>query len=127
MAALIAGLAHRVISVELRPALARLAAANLARAGVANAAVRCADGVHGLPGEAPFDAIALSGSVAAVPQQLLDQLRVGGRLVAIVGDEPMMRARLFRRTAAGAWSQEDLFDTVAPRLEGFPELERFSF
>jgi protein-L-isoaspartate(D-aspartate) O-methyltransferase len=92
-----------------------------------NASVRCADGSIGLSGEAPFDAIMLSGSVAAVPQSLLDQLKVGGRLLAIVGDEPVMRARLYTRADNAAWSQTDLFETVAPRLRGFPEADRFSF
>jgi protein-L-isoaspartate(D-aspartate) O-methyltransferase len=77
--------------------------------------------------EAPFDAIVLSGSVAAVPQALLLQLTVGGRLVAIVGDEPVMRARLFTRVDTNAWSQADLFDTVAQRLSGFAEGDRFVF
>ncbi len=127
MAALLAHRSRQVLSLEIEPALARMAQHNLRGAGVTNATVRCADGIHGAPGEAPFDAIVLSGSVAAVPQSLLEQLKVGGRLVAIVGDEPVMRARLVRRADDSAWSQTDLFDTVAPRLRGFPESPRFSF
>jgi len=127
MAALMARQARQVISLEIRPALARMATDHLARAAVTNAAVRCVDGAPGLPSEAPFDAIMLSGSVATVPQVLLEQLKVGGRLAAIVGDEPVMRARLYARTAAAAWSQTDLFDTVAQRLDGFPEPDRFVF
>jgi protein-L-isoaspartate(D-aspartate) O-methyltransferase len=86
-----------------------------------------AEGARGLPAEAPFDVIALSGSVAEVPPALLQQLKPGGRLVAVVGQEPVMRARLITRTGEAAWSQADLFDTVAPRLEGFAEPTRFSF
>jgi protein-L-isoaspartate(D-aspartate) O-methyltransferase len=127
MAALLAHRARRVISLEIRPALARLAAANLDRAAIDAAAVRCVDGAAGLPTEAPFDAILLSGSVAEVPRPLLEQLKVGGRLIAIVGDEPVMRARLYTRAGEAAWSQVDLFDTVAPRLQGFPEPSAFSF
>ena len=127
MAALLAHRARQVVSLEISEALTRMAQDNLRRAAVMNAAVRCADGSAGLSGEAPFDAIVLSGSVAAVPQALLDQLKVGGRLIAIVGDEPVMRARLYRRADASSWSQTDLFDTVAPRLRGFPESDRFSF
>jgi protein-L-isoaspartate(D-aspartate) O-methyltransferase len=62
-----------------------------------------------------------------VPKMLLEQLKIGGRLVAIVGDEPVMRARLHTRVSQASWSQIDLFDTVAPRLRGFPEPDRFSF
>ena len=127
MAALLAHRARQVLSLEILPTLAKLAQDNLKRAAVMNATVRCADGAAGSPGDGPFDAIMLSGSVAAVPQTLLDRLKVGGRLIAIVGDEPVMRARLYTRAEQRAWSQTDLFDTVAPRLRGFPESERFSF
>jgi protein-L-isoaspartate(D-aspartate) O-methyltransferase len=127
MAALLAHRSRQVISLEILPALAQMAQHNLRGAAVMNAMVRCVDGSGGLPGEAPFDAIVLSGSVAAVPQPLLEQLKVGGRLLAIVGNEPVMRARLYRRADDTSWSHEDLFDTVAPRLRGFPEAQRFSF
>lgn len=127
MAALLAHKAQQVVSLELRPALAELAAANLRRAAVLNADVRCADGALGLPGEAPFDVILLSGSVAEVPRALLEQLRVGGRLAAIVGNEPVMRALRITRTAEDAWQRVELFDTVAQRLDGFGEPSRFRF
>ena len=127
MAALLAHRAQQVISLEIRPALAALAAANLRHAGIANASVREADGVLGLAAEAPFDAIVLSGSVAEVPQSLLDQLKPGGRLLAIVGDEPVMRAMLITRVAAAQFKREALFDTVAPRLQGFAEPPPFRF
>jgi len=127
MAALLAHQSQHVITLEKRAVLAKLATDNLRRAGVFNAEVRHADGAGGLPGEAPFDAIVLSGSVAAVPRALLEQLKVGGRLVAIEGDEPVMPAVLYTRSSADGWQRVELFDTVAPRLEGYPEPSRFSF
>ena len=127
MAALLAHQAQQVITLEIRPALAAMAAANLHRAGIVNASVREADGAHGLAGEAPFDAIVLSGSVAEVPQALLDQLKPGGRLIAIVGQEPVMRALLITRVSATQFKRVELFDTVAPRLQGFPEPAPFRF
>jgi hypothetical protein len=81
----------------------------------------------GSPGGAPYGAILLSGSVAQVPQGLLDQLTLGGRLMAIVGQEPVMRATLFTRVAERQWQSVELFDTVAPRLDGFAEPSRFKF
>jgi protein-L-isoaspartate(D-aspartate) O-methyltransferase len=57
----------------------------------------------------------------------MQQLKVGGRLLAIVGQQPIMRARLFTRSADNAFSHVDLFDTVAPRLLNFPEPSRFKF
>ena len=127
MAALLAHRSQHVTTLELRPALARMASENLRRAGVMSAVVRELDGARGLPAEAPFDAIVLSGSVAAVPQHLLDQLKLGGRLVAIVGQQPVMQAVLYTRGSEQGCASEILFDTVAPRLAGFAEPSRFRF
>ncbi len=127
MAALLAHRAQSVITLERVPALATLAAANLRRAGVLNASVREQDGMQGLAGEAPFDVIMLSGSVPAVPQALLDQLKIGGRLLAIVGQAPVMQALRFTRLSATALQTAILFDTVAPRLAGVAEPTRFAF
>jgi len=127
MAALMAHQAQRVTTLEIRPALAAMARANLQRAGSGNAAVLEADGVKGLPAHAPFDTILLSGSVADVPAGLLAQLKTGGRLVAIVGQEPVMRALLITRVAEQQYKRVELFDTVAPRLDGFGEPTRFRF
>ena len=127
MAALLAHRAQSVITLERIGALATQAAANLRRAGALNASVRELDGAAGLRQDGPFDVIMLSGSVAAVPQALLDQLKPGGRLLAIVGQQPVMRAVRHTRTATGAVQQQELFDTVAPRLSGIAEPSHFSF
>jgi protein-L-isoaspartate(D-aspartate) O-methyltransferase len=130
MAALLAHRAQQVVTLEYVPALVAMARASLQRNGVANVAVmqvNAVDGAMGLASDAPFDVIVLSGSVPAVPPELLAQLKIGGRLVAVVGDEPVMRARLFTRVGNAAFSELDLFDTVAPRLEGFVQPSRFQF
>ena len=130
MAALLAHRAQHVTTLECRPALAQIARDNLSRSGIANCTVtdvKATDGARGLAGEGPFDAIVLSGSVPDVPRTLLQQLKPGGRLAAVVGELPIMRARLYTRAGEAAWSQADLFDTVAPRLEGFEEPTRFHF
>ena len=127
MAALLGHRAQRVISTELDATLAAQASVNLKRAGVLNVTVLNEDGAKGLPAEAPFDAIVLSGSVETVPEELLQQLKVGGRLAAIVGDEPVMRAQLFTRVSEKDFSTRILFDTVAPRLSGFARRNAFAF
>jgi protein-L-isoaspartate(D-aspartate) O-methyltransferase len=127
MAALLAHRARHVLTLEIRPDLARFASANLKRAGIQNVTVRELDGSGGLPGEAPFDAIVLSGSVASLPSTLLEGLKIGGRLTAIVGEQPVMRAVRVTRTGEHGFSSVDLFDTVAPRLHGFDEPSRFQF
>ena len=127
MAALLAHRAQRVITMEIDGELARTARANLQKAGITNVEVREADGAKGLPAEAPFDVIVLSGSVAEVPQALLSQLKVGGRLAAIVGFEPVMRTTIVTRTGEASFTTAQPWDTLAPRLAGFPEPSRFHF
>ena len=130
MAALLAHRALNVTTLECRPQLAQLARDNLARNGIVNTTVldvTAVDGARGRAADGPFDAIVLSGSVPEVPRALLEQLKPGGRLAAVVGQPPIMRARLYTRVGDAAWSQTDLFDTVAPRLEGFDEPTRFQF
>jgi protein-L-isoaspartate(D-aspartate) O-methyltransferase len=127
LAALLGHRGQRVIALEADAGLAAQAAANLKRAGVMNVSVLNQDGAAGLAAEEPFDVILLAGSVHAVPEALRAQLKVGGRLAAIVGDEPVMRAELITRVAADAWREAVLFDTVAGRLPGFAPAPAFSF
>ncbi|WP_026435025.1 protein-L-isoaspartate O-methyltransferase [Acidovorax sp. JHL-9] len=126
MAALLAQRAESVVSLEIEPALAEMAQDNLQRAGIANAHVRVSDGSRDAVPEGPFDVIVLSGSVASIPQNLLSMLREGGRLAAIVGQEPVMRFTLVRRTGE-RFDTTQPWDTVAPRLVGFAEPSDFSF
>ena len=130
MAALLGHRAHHVLSLELVPELADAAHHRLRDAGVRNVEVRIADGAvqrEGGTEGGPFDVILLSGSVAQVPPWLLSQLRVGGRLAAIVGDLPMMRTTIVRRNSASDFLTTQPWDTVAPRLQGFAELPQFRF
>ncbi|MCU0761885.1 MAG: protein-L-isoaspartate O-methyltransferase family protein [Hydrogenophaga sp.] len=131
MAALMAKLAQRVVSLEIDDSLARTARENLQNAGVSNVDVRVADATAqnfaACATEAPYNAIVLSGSVTEVPSGLLAMLAPGGRLVAIVGDEPVMRATIITRTGEAAFHTAQPWDTVAPRLLHFPEPSRFRF
>lgn len=127
MAALLGHQAQHVTTMEIVPELVKMAIDNLRRAAVMNVDVVHASGNRGLVADAPFDVILLSGSVAEVPPALLSQLKVGGRLAAIVGQQPVMRAMLFTRSGEQSFGSVDLFDTVAPRLKGFDEPTRFRF
>jgi len=127
MAALLAHRAQHVTTLESDPELAELARANLRRAGLLNVTVVTADGSQGHAADGPYDAVLLSGSVAEVPTALLAQLKVGGRLAAIVGQLPVMRAVLLERTGEQGVERRVLFDTVAQRLRGFDEPTRFRF
>ena len=123
--ALLAQRTRKVQSWEIDPALHGFAVANLQRAGVTDIRLNLGDGSQ-LAGDEQFDAIILSGSVAQAPEALLSRLHEGGRLVTIVGEAPTMHGRLFTRVGK-AWTSVDLFETVAPRLQGFPTGKRFRF
>ncbi len=127
LTALLAQRSQRVISLEMVPELAAQARANLAQAGIGNAEVRIGNGATDAPAEGPFDAIVLGGSVIEIPQALLNQLKVGGKLLAIVGEEPVMQATLVTRTSPQQWASRVLWDTVAPPLLGFAQPSRFKF
>ncbi|MDB5850587.1 MAG: protein-L-isoaspartate O-methyltransferase [Rhodoferax sp.] len=127
MAALLAHRAQQVLTLELVPELVTLARANLQKAGIHNVEVRQGDGAKGAAADGPFDVIVLSGSVAEVPAAILAQLKVGGRLFAVVGQDPVLRATFITRTGEAAFGTVQPWDTDAPRLLNFPEPSAFSF
>ena len=126
MAALLGQRARQVLTLEIDADLALQARQRLEASGATNVMVRTADGAQGAAADGPFDVIVLSGSVAVVPKALLEQLKPGGRLFAVVGDEPMMRATIVTRGDAGFTTSQP-WDTVAPRLQNFAEPSRFAF
>lgn len=127
MAALMGKQAQRVITIEISHELAETARQNLQRSGIHNVEVRQGDGAQGAAVDGPFDVIVLSGSVAEIPHRLLEQLRPGGRLMAVVGDLPIMRATRITQTGPGQFATAQSWDTVAPRLQHFAEHSRFAF
>ena len=126
MAALLGQRARQVLTLEIDADLALQARQRLEASGATNVMVRTADGAQGAAADGPFDVIVLSGSVAVVPKALLEQLKPGGRLFAVVGDEPMMRATIVTRTDAGFTTSQP-WDFVTPRLQNFSEPSRFAF
>jgi protein-L-isoaspartate(D-aspartate) O-methyltransferase len=128
MAALMAHKAQRVISLEINAAQAQTARENLQKAGIHNCEVRVADGSKvDLSVDGPFDVIVLSGSVAHVPESLKALLKPGGRLAAIVGNEPVMCATFISKAPDGSSVTTQPWDTLAPRLLGFADTPKFNF
>ena len=125
MAALLASKAQRVITLEIDAELAAQARTNLRNAGIQNVEVRQADGAKLSAAYGSFDVVVLSGSVAEIPSNLLSWLKVGGRLGAIVGDEPIMHATVITRTGESSFSTFTGWDVCAPRLRNFAEPSRF--
>lgn len=127
MTALLANRAQRVLSFEIRPALADMARNNLHKAGIRNAEIRVGDGSKVPLAEGSFDIILISGSVGQVPSSLLERLNVGGRLMAIVGTEPVMHATLVSKSSATSYHTRELWETMATRMEHFAEPSGFQF
>jgi protein-L-isoaspartate(D-aspartate) O-methyltransferase len=130
MAALMAEQAGQVWSIEIDPVLAAQARSNLNNDGMTNVTVDVGDGLAGLPAQAPFDVILLSGGVAAVPAALLTQLKVGGRLFAFVAPvdvAPMMVLRQITRQAEDVFVDADLIETVVPMLQDAGAARHFTF
>ncbi|MDQ8700049.1 protein-L-isoaspartate O-methyltransferase [Hyphomicrobium sp. LHD-15] len=123
--AVLAQLAGSVIALEADSALAAIARAKLASEGQK---VQVVEGnlADGWSAEGPYDAIVVEGAVQDVPSQLLDQLKDGGRLVAIVGDGKIGRATVWRRDA-GTFGHLAIFDATADLLPGFQKAHEFAF
>src|SRR5690554_1164817 len=116
-AALLAQLAQQVTSVEVDSKLAAFGAENLARNQVNNVTVETGDAHEGW-GTTEYDAILVTGSVPAVPDALKYQLRIGGRLVVVVGQSPVMTACRITRNSAASFDTVTLFDTIIKPLRG---------
>jgi protein-L-isoaspartate(D-aspartate) O-methyltransferase len=127
MAALLAARADHVVTVESRPEIAEFARQNLERAGVANVTIEIGDGAKGWAQRGSYDAIVVSGALPSLPDALLKQLRLGGRLAAIVGEAPVMEAQLVTCSAEGVYNTINLFETVVPALDSGNAIHGFSF
>jgi len=125
-AALLASRAATVTSVEIDPSLSRDAVQKLERSGFSNVRCEVGDAARGW-GEDTYDAIVLTGSTPLLPDSLFAQLRPGGQLFAVVGDLPVMTARLIRWTAPGSRVSTDLFETVVAPLKNAATPARFQF
>jgi protein-L-isoaspartate(D-aspartate) O-methyltransferase len=131
MAALLAYKARHVTTVEIEPDLKALAEKNLADYGVTNVNVELGDGSHGWTGagqnSAPYDVIVISGSMPLLPQAFLQQIKVGGRILAIIGTAPIMSAELITRTSDVAYNTVKLFEICAKPLLNAPAPSHFKF
>jgi protein-L-isoaspartate(D-aspartate) O-methyltransferase len=107
-AAILSRLALEVYTIEIVPELAERATADLARLGYTNVRVKAGDGYRGWPEHAPFDAIIVTAAPDHVPQPLVEQLAVGGRMIIPVG-RGFQRLELLRRTETGV-ERERVFD-----------------
>jgi len=127
MTALLASLGGHVYSVDIVPEFTQTASACLAAHGVANVTLETGDAALGWDRHAPYDAIVLTGSVPMLPESFPRSLQLGGRLIAVVGEPPVMEARLITCASAGAYAATGLFETCIAPLRNAPRPKRFVF
>jgi len=127
LAALLSARAHHVHSVEINPKLKAFGEENLVRAGIDNVTVELGDAAQGWPQHATYDVIVLTGSTPVLPQGFLASLKPGGRLFAVVGDVPVMEARLVSCVAQGSHHTTNLFETCLAPLGNALQPKRFEF
>ena len=126
LTALLASEAGDVASVEIDPATAADARAKLARHGFTNVRIDVGDGARGYGNEI-YDVIVLTASTPLLPERFCAQLSPAGRLFAVVGERPAMRARLVVSEAPGVRTAADLFETVIDPLVNAAAPARFEF
>jgi len=127
LAALLSRRARHVTSAEIYPDFKARAADNLRAAGISNVMLLEGDSAHRPLAESAFDVIVLTGSTPILPQAFLDRLSPGGRLFAVVGDPPAMKAVLVRQPVAGSFQHTELFETILKPLVNAAQPPRFRF
>jgi protein-L-isoaspartate(D-aspartate) O-methyltransferase len=127
MAALLAHRGAKVTTVEINEQNKAFAEQNLAKAGVGNVTVELGNGAVGWDKGAPYDVIVISGALEVLPDEILKQVKVGGRIAAIVGQPPVMEACIITRTGENSFNTVKVFETNMPYLNGAPTPSHFTF
>ncbi len=127
LTALLARRARHVTSAEIHGDLQARAARALAAAGIDNVTLLEGDSARGPLAESAFEVIVMTGSTPVLPQAFLDRLKPGGRLFAVVGDLPVMKAVLVRQPVAGSFQHVELFETLLKPLVNAAQPSRFKF
>jgi protein-L-isoaspartate(D-aspartate) O-methyltransferase len=127
MAALMAYKARHVTTVEIDPTLQAMAEKNLSDYGVTNVSVELGDGARGWTGEDVYDVIMISGALPFLPDAFLKQVKIGGRILAVIGEAPVMSAQLITRVAESGFHSVKLFETCVPALRNAQTPSHFKF
>jgi protein-L-isoaspartate(D-aspartate) O-methyltransferase len=127
LTALLAKLSKHVISVEIEPELKKLAEQNLLSEGIVNVTLEVGDASHGWADQAPYDVIVFGGSSPVEPEGVREQLVVGGRMLIVVGETPVMRATLIHRVSETGFREDVLFETCIDELKNAAQAQAFSF
>jgi protein-L-isoaspartate(D-aspartate) O-methyltransferase len=127
LAALLAHKGRQVTAVEIAPELKELTEKNLAKAGIGNVTVELGNAAQGWAKGAPYDVIVISGSLPVLPEAFLKEVKVGGRILAIVGEAPVMTCNVITRVSDAAYDTVKVFETNVKPLAGAPVPSHFEF
>lgn len=125
MAALLAYKARHVTTVEIDPDLKSLAEKNLSSYGVSNVSVELGNGAQGWQGE--YDVIVISGALPFLPDAFQKQIKVGGRILAIIGEAPVMSLQVITRISDQVYDTVKVFELMAKPLHAASEHSHFTF
>ena len=127
LTALLASIAGKVTAIDSNEEFIEATAKNLDALNITNVTLCCSDTNLGYKTNAPYDVIAILGSMQVMSETIKQQLAVGGRMFCIIGKEPTMEALLLNQVRENEWQEEGLFETSVPALENSPEAEQFRF
>ncbi len=122
--AILSRIAQTVVALEQDAGLARAAGEIMTELGIDNVAVVSGAHAAGVAGEGPFDAILVAGSIPEAPKALLDQLKDGGRLVALVAEGPLCWVTVYQRIGM-AFDTQKVFTAGGPAMPGFERQVEF--
>lgn len=125
--ALLAKLGKQVHSVEIDADIMATAQERLSAQGIDNVTLLQGDAAQGWDQGGPFDVIAITGSLPVLPESFQQQLTVGGRMAAIVGQSPVMQMLLITRVSETQWTTDALFETDFPALINAEQPPAFVF
>lgn len=125
--ACLAHLGSHVDTVDINESLSRSAAERLKKMNILNVNYIVADAVAGFTPDKSYDVIAITGSMAEVPNLYKQALAVGGRMFVITGDAPVMEARLVTRTDENSWAEQKMFETCLRPLVHAETKKQFQF
>ena len=127
MTALLAERGAHVYSVEIIPELKAMAENNLKAHNITNVTIEQGDAARGWPNHAPYDVIVLTASTPVLPDAFQNSLNPGGRLFAIVGEDPVMEALWITCVAPGEFTTTQMFETSTAPLINAQQPVRFTF
>lgn len=127
LTACLAKLGNKVVSEEINPVFTEQARQRLAELQINNVELRTVDSLGDAAESGRFDAIAITGSLPAMPEAFKQRLNIGGRLFVVIGQSPAMSAMLVTRTGENEWQSEALFETDITPLTNAPVVRKFEF